>query len=83
MGVMSCSRGTCNNIMCDTYIDDVGYVCRECQKEFEKYLETNDYHPNTAHGIITHLKMFMKTAKIDHDNEKEISVGEFFRSHSL
>lgn len=79
---MSCSRGACNNIMCHTYIEDVGYICWECQKEFEKYLESNDYHPNTAHGIVTHLKMFMKTDKTAYDNENEISIDEFFRSHT-
>lgn len=39
MGVMSCSRNTCDNIMCDTYVDgDVGYVFNECQQEFKEYL---------------------------------------------
>ncbi len=37
MGVMSCSRLNCSSIMCDTHIDSVGYVCPECQNEFENY----------------------------------------------
>jgi hypothetical protein len=79
---MSCSRSTCNNIMCDTYIGDVGYVCWECQKEFEEYLQRNNYNPTTAHGIVSHLKMFMKTDKSAYDNENELSVGEFFRNNT-
>lgn len=39
MGVMSCSRKKCENIMCQTYIDDVGYICYECTVEFKEYLE--------------------------------------------
>jgi len=35
MGVMSCHRKCCENIMCDTYIDGIGYVCNDCQTEFK------------------------------------------------
>ena len=39
MGVMSCSRKECENIMCDVYVEDVGYMCHECESEFKMYLE--------------------------------------------
>ena len=42
MGVKSCSRKNCENIMCDTYIDNIGYICDECQKEFIDYLIYKD-----------------------------------------
>ena len=39
MGVMSCSRKCCDNIMCRTYVNEVGYVCSSCQEEFKIFLE--------------------------------------------
>lgn len=33
MGVMMCSRGNCENIMCDRYSQIYGYICNECFKE--------------------------------------------------
>ena len=39
MGVMSCHRRDCENIMCDTYVQGAGYICWECKKEFKEYLE--------------------------------------------
>lgn len=44
MGVMECSRRKCDNIMCDTYVPDQGYICNECLYEFREYasdLEAN------------------------------------------
>lgn len=39
MGVLACSRKGCENIMCDTYVPEVGYVCKSCQQEFKNYIE--------------------------------------------
>ena len=33
MGVMTCNRRGCNNIMCDRYSDEYGYICSECFEE--------------------------------------------------
>jgi len=33
MGVMSCSRRACENIMCDRYSGAFGYICDECYAE--------------------------------------------------
>jgi len=35
MGVMSCARTGCGEIMCDTYIEDIGYICYKCKQELE------------------------------------------------
>lgn len=44
---MYCSRRNCNSIiMCDTYIDSVGYVCTDCQVEFEEYCKTLNEYPS-------------------------------------
>jgi hypothetical protein len=39
MGVMSCSKSGCENVMCNRYSPEVGYICYECfddLKEFQK-----------------------------------------------
>ena len=81
MGVMTCSRKDCSNILCDTYVESIGYVCYDCQSEFKEYLENNDLHPTTVGEINKHLSFFMKTSKeavIDGWND-EMTVNEFFR----
>lgn len=36
MGVMACDRRDCENIMCDEYSTDFGYICYECKTELEE-----------------------------------------------
>jgi len=81
MGVMSCSRKNCDNIMCDTYVDSIGYVCGDCQEEFKRYLESNGLFPTTVSEINKHLSAFMATPKEDviEGDDNVISVNEFFR----
>lgn len=33
MGVLACDRNGCDNIMCDYYSHERGYICYECLKE--------------------------------------------------
>ena len=70
---MSCSRRDCEKIMCDTYVDGIGYVCNECQLEFKE-----------SHGVLLSereifkaLKDFMQTEKNSSQN-REMSINEFF-----
>ena len=81
MGVMECYRKKCTQIMCDTYIDDIGYICHECQDEFKLYLQSRGIEPKNEREIKTHLEIFMKENKGMFD-EKEISVDDFFKEHS-
>lgn len=39
MGVLTCNKKGCDNIMCNTYMFDVGYICGECIEEFTKYVQ--------------------------------------------
>lgn len=84
MGVMECSRRGCNHIMCDTYIDSIGYLCFDCQKEFKKYLTDQNLNPVTGNEIFEELKNFQKIQKSEYDYEKEeeITVDEFFSKHT-
>ena len=81
MGVMTCSRTNCGNIMCDTHISGIGYVCYECQTEFKKHLDSNDVEAKTESQIHKELQKFMVTDK-DADHHGEISVDDFFRRNT-
>lgn len=82
MGVMSCSRKDCDNIMCDTYVIKVGYVCNECKREFKDYLDKNNLDPNTEGQITVELLKFMATGKDTYIEGKLISVDDFFNEHT-
>ncbi|MFW6225469.1 MAG: hypothetical protein ACOC3V_00755 [bacterium] len=82
MGVMSCYRKNCDNIMCDTYIDDVGYICWECKEEFKDYIEYNKIRVETEGEIRRELKIFMDTRKGDYFKGNEISIDDFFNSNT-
>lgn len=82
MGVMSCSREGCSNIMCDTYVNDIGYICYECQKEFKEYLFIYDKNPSNENKIKKELKKFMSTEKDSYTRGRDMSVDEFFHFYT-
>lgn len=55
MSVMACIRNKCENIMCDQYIEDHGYICNDCCKELKEF-----YAPPRLEKI---LEDFMNTPK--------------------
>ena len=77
MGVMSCSRKRCNNIMCDTYISEVGYICSECKEEFKNYLSNNGLSPKNSYDATKHLNDFMQTYKGEFNANEEFDLNEF------
>lgn len=81
MGVMTCSRKRCDNIMCDTYVDGIGYVCYDCQKEFKEYLKKENIETINEGDIRRALMPFMETEK-DIYKDNQISVGDFFRGYT-
>jgi hypothetical protein len=81
MGVRSCFRPKCENILCDTYIDSVGYICYECEKEFKEHIDKLEDKPNTEYSILIKLKKFMDTEKNTFTEGKEMDVNEFFQSY--
>lgn len=82
MGVMSCHRIGCESIMCDTYVNSVGYICNECQREFKDYVESEGLDASTEGKIERTLKGFMNTDKDSFTEGKEISIEEFFEKHT-
>ena len=41
MGVMTCSKNGCENIMCSRYADDIGYICYECFSDLKDHQKHN------------------------------------------
>ena len=82
MGVMSCSKRNCDNIMCDTYVNHIGYICDNCKNEFKSwlYLQTPLYLDSDSF-IKEKLSEFM-----DLDTESNLSkdidnsVDKFFKN---
>jgi len=82
MGVLACSRSNCGNIMCDTYVDGIGYICGECRGEFKEYLDRNNLDPTNEAEIKEHLSVFMETDKDAFTISEDISVDDFFNKHN-
>jgi len=80
MGVKSCSREYCDNIMCDTYINNIGYICSECRQEFKDYLETKNKTYLTEGEIRKELKQFMSTNKED-CRTNMMDIEDFFTKY--
>lgn len=82
MGVMSCSKRGCDNIMCDTYVNDIGYICYSCKEEFKTYLNKENIKAETAGEIRKVLETFMKIRKDYYTSGNEMSIDEFFESYT-
>lgn len=82
MGVMSCRRNDCNNVMCDTYVDGFGYICWECQNEFKEYCKSLDSYPKTEGQIFKALKEFKEIPKDEYREGKEIDIDHFFKERT-
>ena len=84
MGVMTCRRSSCDNIMCNTYITDIGYICTECQSEFKEYLTHKGFDiESIPEGIIRReLIAFMGTDKGHYLVGNSTTVDDFFDDYT-
>ena len=87
MGVMSCSRRRCEQIMCNTYVNTTqftGYVCNECQEEFKQYLIGIGKDPSDipVGDLNRKLADFMETDKDSLTQGDGCSVDNFFDSYT-
>lgn len=78
MGVLSCDRLGCNNIMCDILVPEVGYMCYECVSEFKQYAKSAN--PQTQGELIVLLKKFMGIRREDLDTTP-VDIDQFFEEH--
>lgn len=83
MGVMRCARNACENVMCDTYVDEVGYVCNDCQAEFKIHV-THEKRTDfiSENEIAEALKEFIQTRKSANTVDRIMTVDEFFNAHT-
>lgn len=65
MGVMSCNRKGCKNVMCDRYSEKHGYICDEC---FDQLVNTESIN----------ISLFMKTERDEFNTLGEINYREYF-----
>ena len=77
MGVMSCSRKDCKNILCDTYIPEVGYLCSGCIEEFKELYSNNKM---TNGEIIEALQTFISIPRMYRDTPN--SINDFFKQYT-
>lgn len=86
MGVMACSVSNCTEIMCDTYIEDFGYMCSDCKERFKDYIlrqPDNKYFDSSAY-LVDKLKEFKEIPVSSANKEKVIlAVEEFLKSKSI
>lgn len=75
MGVLACDRKGCDNIMCDTLIDNY-YICYECKAEFESKIGDGSF---SEAELFERFAGFMETRKSHHSEDKMITVDDFFR----
>lgn len=75
MSVLKCDKRGCTNIMCDTYIPNIGYICDDCKDEFETYM---DDKPKT--NLKQELEIFMDIEIGSHSIKIHEDVKTFFRS---
>lgn len=63
MGVITCDRKGCDNILSEYYIPGVGDVCRECMAEFKEYVKGIMPPVEGEYGAEQALKSFMHKPK--------------------
>jgi hypothetical protein len=79
MGVMACSRKGCDNIMCQTYIPEIGYICSSCQAEFKEMYKDIDFSDGLE--ITMELEKFMDINKSGELMGK-MSISDYFEQYT-
>ena len=83
MGVMNCSIWGCDDIMCHTYIEDIGYICRSCQDKFKSYLENKGIKITSRRQLFKELEKFRDgDLDINTSSHNTIDVELFFKKHT-
>lgn len=80
---MKCSIIDCENIMCDTYIDPVGYICDDCQNNFISWLKTQKENYEDSEKWLTLKLEEFSNLQITTNHLDTEKVKEFFYKGSL
>lgn len=82
---MPCHRKGCDNIMCRTYVNSVGYVCSDCQSEFEFFVSAKN-KKRTKSKLLRWLGEFMEIPisrnRYTSIEDEGITTEEFFRTYN-
>jgi len=81
MGVKECSRLNCSEIMCDTYIREIGYICDSCKKEFKEYLKEKGLDIENIKQCVIEKNLIEFMESIPKDYYKNTSVSEYFNEN--
>ena len=68
MGVMTCDRKGCDNVLCDRYSPEYGYICHEC---FEELCNTRDS---------ISIRGFMNTKKGSRSVVRSLDIYNYYDS---
>lgn len=80
MSVMKCDRKSCNNIMCDTYINGY-YICSDCKSEFSSdYLAYENKSEKEWYRL---FHKFLSSEKLPGDKYKTLSIDEFLNQGNI
>lgn len=89
MGVKSCDRVGCTNVMCNTYVNTSvfrGYICNECKEEFKQWLNNGVIngisHSMNDNNIARYLSEFMETYANSFSCNETNSVDTFFEYYT-
>lgn len=64
MGVMTCDKKGCDNILCDTLIEQNYYICNECKDEFKIWIQGQIVLCPESHDyMLDKFKEFMNIKK--------------------
>jgi hypothetical protein len=74
MGVKSCGRKGCSNIMCDLYIPWLGYICNDCKREFEQRFPSFP----TKGQLCDQLRVFYQLSE---RTEDPVSTTEYLKQY--
>lgn len=66
--------------MCDTYIPDVGYICRDCISEFKSSLD--EEATETHEGVIIEKLIYFLGTEKGMELGEELSIDDFFNKHT-
>lgn len=84
MGVMTCDKKGCDNILCDTLVMGSYYICSECKEQFKMWLQCQTPLYLDSHSfIMDKFKEFMDIEKESTQILSNVSdvVDDLFNSY--
>tara|TARA_R110000772_G_scaffold5691_2_gene20354 strand:- start:9530 stop:9778 length:249 start_codon:yes stop_codon:yes gene_type:complete len=82
METVRCNREKCESYSCYTHIDNIGYICDDCEIEFKDHLYREHKNLSTNEDIVKELKIFMETQKSEFPIE-DLKIEEFFNENRV